>query len=62
MLQQSPCSMSHGLDPEMVESRTADQMTLDIEDVLDSGVCDEKLLGRTLLFEPLLLSFPASDR
>jgi hypothetical protein len=46
----------------VAESGTTDQVTLDIEGVVDGGVGREKPLGRTLRFETLLLSLTASDR
>lgn len=46
----------------MAESGTADQMALDVEGVVDGGVDGKEPLGRTLRFEPLLLSLPPSDR
>ena len=41
-----PCR--HGPGPEVAESGTADQVTLDIEGVVNGGVGREKPLGRTL--------------
>src|SRR5271169_4580743 len=37
-------------------------MTLDVEGVVDGGVCGKKLLGRTRTLEPLDLAFPPSCR
>ena len=56
--------MSQNTSPssEMAESGSADQMTLDIEGVIDGSVGGKKPLGRTLRFEALLLSLPAQDR
>lgn len=46
----------------MAEGRSADQMALEIEQVVDGGVSDQELLGRGYGLEFLLLSLPPSDR
>ena len=41
---------------------SADQMTLDVEDVVDGGVGGEEPLSRALRFELLLFPLPSPDR
>jgi hypothetical protein len=48
--------------PELAECAAADQMTSDVEGVVDSGMSGQKSLGRRLRFEPLLFAFPSPDR
>ena len=51
-----------GLGPELAEGWSADQVRLEIEDVVDGGVGGEKPLGRGPGLELLLLSLPPPDR
>lgn len=48
--------------PKAAEGRSADQVGLGIEGVIDGGVGGEESLGLTLGFEPLHLPLSASDR
>ena len=52
----------HRFGAKAAKGRFADQMTLDVEGVVDRRVDAEKSLGRGLRFEPLLLAFSSSDR
>jgi hypothetical protein len=45
-----------------VKGRSADQVSLDVEGVVDRGMGGEELPGGGLGFETLLLSFSSSDR
>ena len=51
-----------GLGPEPAEDRSADQVGLEIEDVVDGGVGGEESLGGSSGLEFLLLSLPSPDR
>ena len=51
-----------GLGPELAEGRSADQMGLEIEDVIDGRVGGEESLGGSSGLEFLLLSLPSPDR
>jgi len=46
---------------ELPEGRSADQVGLGVEGVVDGGVCGQEPLGGALALEPLLFSLPSSD-
>src|SRR5215207_3371097 len=52
----------HGTCPDVAQGSAGDQMTLDVEGIVDGGVRGEKSLSGAGGLEPLHLALPSSHR